>query len=87
MASSSVDFPQPFSPTKNVTGEENSTVSSDFMMGTLNGYALGCDPNLLIETDLSKILSSRFITYTPDSLKSRDSNRAFTPGHSEAMML
>src|ERR1700685_3593827 len=41
MASSSVDFPVPFSPTKKQTRLEISRVLSEEMVGMLNGYSRG----------------------------------------------
>ena len=40
MDSSNVDLPDPFSPTKNVTGASNSITGSVLMLGTLNGNAI-----------------------------------------------
>jgi hypothetical protein len=45
-ASSSVDFPQPFSPIRNVTALGNASVANDPIAGTLHGYAVPrCAPS------------------------------------------
>src|SRR3989441_641626 len=47
MPSSSVDFPEPFSPTKNVTGRSSGSAASVRIAGTVNGKASSSPPRRL----------------------------------------
>src|SRR3989441_6108146 len=47
MPSSSVDFPEPVSPTKNVTGRSSGSAASVRMAGTVNGNASSSSPRRL----------------------------------------
>jgi hypothetical protein len=51
IASSRVDFPHPFSPTKKVTGDENSRVDKLWITGTVNGNTAGQARDLSTVTD------------------------------------
>jgi hypothetical protein len=57
MASITVDFPEPFSPTKNVTGEVKRSSRSDCTAGTLKGNSVaGSGIGVLREIDLRWII-------------------------------
>jgi hypothetical protein len=53
IASRSVDVPDPFSPTKKVTGVCSSIISSVRTTGTSNGKPAGIEPRRLRETERS----------------------------------